>query len=162
MIEYIFYRLPHHVTPGYVNSKGEQQVGVIGCTKQDFDLRMQQRSREGFDITDAYVLETSMHATLKSAWARETELQLQWDCLDHAKQPAVKTKKSNTLWSIAVKDYKKIEKKKQPKKSKPTTKSKCPYCEKYVIALESHMNYCHCNPIYRTNTGQISSVMNSK
>lgn len=129
MQEYVFYRLPHHITPGYINSKGEQQIGSIGVTN-DFRRRLRERKSLGFDITDAYVLETGFYDNLKSAQKREYELQLVWDCLDHVHQKINHEKnslsnKGRIAWNKG---------KPSTKKGSTQSKSPCPHCGLEVAA----------------------------
>ncbi len=135
MKEYTFYRLPHHVTPGYINSKGEQQVGKIGCTT-NYKSRLANSIREGFNITDAYILEIGFYETRKKAEARETELQKQYDCFDHNKQLAViEKKKGQIAWNKGLKNVQVAWNKGIPNKGLAAKGNKkeivtCPYCGK--------------------------------
>lgn len=122
--KYTFYYLPNAVREGYINSKGEQQIGKVGMTSKPVEVRVFENSGE-FDTSGWIELGTFI-GSRKDAIKIEKEYQVKYDCIDNSAQPAVKLKSEFT---------------------NPTL-TPCQYCSRKISKLNKnkHERACKLNP----------------
>jgi hypothetical protein len=121
---YTFYYLPNAVRAGYVNSKGDPQIGKVGMTTKPAIVRVFENARE-FDIS-GWIELGKFIGSRKDAIKIEKEYQIKYDCVDNSAQPTVKLKSEFTNPTLVP----------------------CQYCSRKISKLNKnkHERACKSNP----------------
>lgn len=135
--KYTFYYLPNAVREGYINSKGEPQIGKVGMTTKLAIVRVFENAGE-FDITGWVELGTFI-GSRKDAIKIEKEYQVKYDCVDNSAQPAVKLKSEFTNPTLVP----------------------CQYCARKISKLNKnkHERACKLNPNMSVSKRIVKKVM---
>jgi hypothetical protein len=154
--EWIIYYLPNATRPGYLNSKGEPQVGKVGMTSKLIERRLRENAMD-YDITDWRILET-IHGTRQDALNLEKKWQITLDCLDNCNLPksgadqkvCKSCNKSFSIYSITrhEKACKRRLEKKLDKFGFMVSRTTCQFCSKEITSnnIGSHERACKQNP----------------
>lgn len=155
--EWSIYYLPNARREGYLNSKGEQQVGKVGMTSKQIERRLKENAMD-FDITDWKVLER-IEGTRQDALNLERKWQVELDCLDNCnqstnmrkKKPCKFCSKEISVFSLSRHEKScstKLLQKKFIRSVNIINKTQCKFCSKETTAnnIASHERACKKNP----------------
>lgn len=151
---WVIYYLPNATRPGYLNSKGEPQLGKVGMTSKLIERRIRENAMD-FDTTDWSILET-IHGTRQDALNLEKEWQITLDCLDNCNQPTTMRKKEpcsicgKQVSIFSISRHEKACRVKLEKKNKKVilNNQACQFCSKEITSnnIGSHERACKQNP----------------